>query len=50
MGHIGVNVVSGQVQIIDFTECAESKLEIISTKIGPNWDQDIEKCLLADQT
>lgn len=45
-GIIGINVVKDQLQLIPFTDCEESKLEIISDQVDTTWDQGISQCVL----
>ncbi len=50
VGVIGLNVLQGQMQIIDFADCAESKLEIISKDINPSWDVELAACVIKNET
>lgn len=44
-GIIGINKTKDQLQLIPFGQCEESKLEIISKSVDPDWDKRIKECL-----
>lgn len=49
-GTIGFNVLKGQMQIINFNTSEESKIEIISREVDPEWDDALAACLIEQTT
>ncbi len=46
-GALGINSLQGDMQVFDIETCDESRLEIITTDVNPDWDSNLNDCLVA---